>query len=209
MASLPKLTLPYDIFLLRHGETEWNKCHRIQGRKNSDLTERGRAQARQQERILRRIRPGLGEHGLWASPLGRAQETARLAFAGEPFSTDARLSEISCGEWEGTTHEERIALHPGIIAGLQTEFDIYASGPGGENARQIAERLTAFLSELTGPAIIVSHKVAITVLRALLTPDGLDCSLAPGQGTVLQISRGAAQLHREVPAAGVEPARLG
>ena len=197
MADLPKLTLPYDIFLLRHGETEWNNGHRIQGRKNSNLTERGRAQAMQQERILQQIRRGLGPHELWASPLGRAQETARLAFAGEPFSTDTRLSEISCGEWEGTTHEERLARHPGIIAGLQTEFDVYTSGPGGENAQQIAARLTAFLSELTAPAIIVSHKVAITVLRALLTPDGLDCCLAPEQGTVLQISRGAAQLHRE------------
>lgn len=196
MAALAKLTLAHDVFLLRHGETEWNKYHRIQGRKNSDLTEQGRAQAVQQERILQRIRPGIGAHGLWASPLGRAQETARLAFAGQRFATDIRLSEISCGAWEGTTHEQRVARHPEIVAGLKTEFDLYTSGPGGEDAQAIADRLAAFLSELTGPAILVSHKVAIAVMRALLTSEDPDCSLVPDQGTVLQISGGAAVLHR-------------
>ncbi|MEY8829317.1 histidine phosphatase family protein [Sedimentitalea sp. XS_ASV28] len=201
MTDLPKLRIDHDVFLLRHGETEWNRYHRIQGRKNSDLTERGRAQARQQERILRSIRPALGPHRLWASPLGRAQETARLAFAGSDFSTDPRLAEISCGTWEGTTHEERVARDPLIVAGLDTEFDVYTSGPGAENAQQIGARLASFLSELTAPAIIVSHKVAIVVIRSLLTPDPLDCSLVPEQGSILKISGGAVRHHYKEQAA--------
>lgn len=196
MTRLAKLSVPHEIFLLRHGETEWNKAHRIQGRMNSDLTEQGRAQAVKQGRILQQIRPGLAEYDLWASPLGRTQETAQLTFPNLPFMTDARLAEISCGAWEGTTHEQRLAHNPEIVAGLRTEFDLYTSGPGGEGGQQIAERLAAFLSELSRPSIIVSHKVAITVMRALLTSDGLDCSLVPEQGTVLEISGGSACLHR-------------
>lgn len=194
MTTLPNLTVAHDIFLLRHGETEWNKDHRVQGQKNSDLTELGRSQARQQAEILRGIRPGLGDHTLWASPLSRAQETARLAFDGAEFQTDARLSEINCGAWEGTTHEDRLARDPDIVARLQSEYDMYTSGPGGEGTEELAIRLAAFLSELAGPAIIVSHKVAIVVMRALLTddPNGLDCRLVPEQGTVLQISDGVA-----------------
>ncbi|MCI2395167.1 histidine phosphatase family protein [Aliiroseovarius sediminis] len=190
MTQLPELNMAHDVFLLRHGETEWNKVHRVQGHKNSNLTELGRAQARQQAKILSTIRPTLGAHTLWASPLGRAQETARLAFDGTAFSTDARLSEINCGAWEGTTHEDRVARDPDVVAGLQSEYDMYTSGPGGERTKELAARLSAFLSELNGPAIIVSHKVAIVVMRALLTgdDDGLHCNLVPAQGSVLQIS---------------------
>ncbi|MCK8482591.1 histidine phosphatase family protein [Aliiroseovarius sp. S2029] len=198
MTTLPKLTMPHDVFLLRHGETEWNKDHRVQGQKNSDLTKLGRAQACEQAKILRGIRPTLPEHTLWASPLRRAQDTAKLAFEGAGFATDARLSEINCGAWEGTTHTERLARDPDIVAGLQSEFDMYTSGPGGEGTHELATRLHAFLSELQGPAIIVSHKVAIVVMRALLTgdPDGLHCSLVPAQGSVLQISDNRAIMHQ-------------
>ncbi len=199
MGALPELIMPHDVFLLRHGETEWNKDHRVQGQKNSDLTELGRAQARQQAEILASIRRTLGDHTLWTSPLGRAQETARLAFDGADFMTDARLSEVNCGAWEGTTHEDRLARDPDIVAGLQSEYEMYVSGPGGEGTRELATRLHAFLSELKGPAIIVSHKVAIVVMRALLTgdPGGLDCNLVPAQGSVLQISGGTVIPHEK------------
>lgn len=198
MMALPKLTIPHDVFLLRHGETEWNKDHRVQGQKNSDLTEKGRAQARQQSEILRNVRSGLGAHTLWASPLGRAQDTALLAFDGEPYSTDIRLSEINCGAWEGTTHEDRLARDPDIVAGIQSEYGMYTSGPGGEGTKELAARLSSFLTELEDPAIIVSHKVAIVVMRTLLTgdPNGLDCRLVPEQGSVLQISNGVATRRR-------------
>lgn len=197
MAPLPKLIVPHEVFLLRHGETEWNKSHRVQGQKDSDLTKLGQAQALQQAEILRDIRPRLGAHTLWASPLGRAQETARLAFGGTPYSTDARLSEINCGTWEGTTHDDRLAKDPDIVYGLQSEYDMYTSGPGGEGTKELAARLSSFLTELDAPAIIVSHKVAIVVMRALLTgdSDGLHCRLVPAQGSVLQISNCVATSH--------------
>lgn len=209
MTTLPKLTMPHDVFLLRHGETEWNKDHRVQGQKNSDLTKLGRAQARQQAQILRGIRPGLPAHTLWASPLNRAQDTAKLALEGAGFATDARLSEINCGAWEGTTHAERLARDPDIVAGLQSEYDMYTSGPGGEGTHDLATRLHAFLSELQGPAIIVSHKVAIVVMRALLTgdPDGLHCRLVPDQGTVLGISNQVATAYGLPQSAGDDVVR--
>lgn len=197
MNALPKLTVAHDVFLLRHGETEWNKEFRFQGQRDSALTKLGQSQAKRQAQILRRIRKSLGHHTLWASPLGRAQETAKLAFAGAPFQTDVRLAEIHCGRWEGLTQAERSARDPELTARLATEFEMYTNTPEGERIPELASRLTAFLNTLDAPAIIVSHKISLVVIRALLTgeDDALEVRFAPAQGSVLQISNATAIAH--------------
>ncbi len=190
MMTIPKLSVAHDVYLLRHGETEWNKDHRVQGRMNSDLTELGRQQAARQAGILRDLRGSIGMHRLWASPLGRAQETAGLAFGGDPFGTDPRLAEVHCGQWEGLTPTDRMARDPDLAAACETEFQMYVSAPDGERLPDIVARASSFLNDLEAPAILVSHKITLVVLRALLTGDGssLDVQNAPAQGSVLKIS---------------------
>ena len=197
MTKLQKIPMAHDVFLLRHGETEWNNAGRIQGQLNSPLTALGQDQARRQAQLLQPIRSALGAHRLWTSHLGRAQQTAQLAFAGDPFTTDPRLAEIDCGRWEGTTDADRQKADPDIIASLNSEFDLYAMSPEGEGTEKLASRLAAFLTELDAPAVIVSHKIALVVLRGLLTGDDnpLDCRFVPPQGSILQISAGVATSH--------------
>ena len=66
-----------ELYLLRHGETEWNVQGRLQGRLDSPLTERGQEQARRQAELLAALPP----MAAWASPAGRAVATARIALA--------------------------------------------------------------------------------------------------------------------------------
>ena len=120
MAELPP------IWFLRHGQTEWNLEGRLQGHKDSPLTALGRSQAARQARILPDIlqRVATGAGGCFASPLGRAQETARIALAGRGFVTDPRLSEIATGDWEGRLRAE--------VATGEGDLFLYAGAPGGE-----------------------------------------------------------------------------
>lgn len=148
------------IWFLRHGQTEWNAVGRIQGRLNSDLTEQGRADARKQAGLiapfLDEVEQGAG--GIYASPQGRAQDTARIALGGRDYVVDARLAEINTGDWEG---QLRADVAPG-----GTDIDAYAAAPGGEGMAALQARVEEFLSALTGPSIIVSHGILGKVLRA-------------------------------------------
>lgn len=186
-----------DVYLLRHGETVWNKAGRIQGRMNSDLTERGREQARTQAAILRRVGPDLDAVGRFCSPLTRTRETAALALGGRGVTIDERLIEIGCGDWEGLTPTERARRDPAITARCKTDLDLYFNAPGSEGLPALQQRVASFLGDLTGPAVIVSHKVVLIVMRGLLTglPDDRLGELVSTQGTVIHVARGAEHHH--------------
>lgn len=142
------------LYILRHGETVWNRAGRLQGALDSGLTALGRVQAARQGVILR---AACVSARVWCSPLGRARATAALA--GLSVTTDARLREISMGDWDG---ELISAIAP--PAGVVWKFD----GPGGESRADAQARIEAFLSALSGPTIIVTHGVVATMMRARL-----------------------------------------
>ena len=184
-----KMVVP-DVYLLRHGETEWNQAGRIQGQLNSELTDLGRRQAEAQAAIL----DSFNSHGIdrFCSPLQRARSTADIAFQGCPYTVDQRLMEISCGKWEGLTLAEGAILHPKLSAACSHDMDLYLKAPDGEGLSLLQERLRSFLAELTAPAIIVSHKVALTVMRGCLIglADARLHELSSAQGTVIRVSGG-------------------
>ena len=138
-----------NIYILRHGETVWNREGKFQGRKDSPLTENGQAQALKQRALLATI-PNLPAKML-SSPQGRAVHTARLAFGSEKgLVLDNRLQEINFGEWEGSTREE---LKPQIDYSFESGTWNFKS-PGGENFEMISVRLQAFLRDMAEPAIM-------------------------------------------------------
>lgn len=175
------------IWFLRHGQTEWNLEGRLQGRKDSPLTGLGRAQAGHQARILSDMleQVAQGPGGCFASPLGRAQETARIALAGRGFVTDPRLSEIAAGAWEGRLRAE--------VATGEGDLFLYAGAPGGEGLDALQARVAAFLADLTGPSVVVSHGLLGKVLRGQacgLDAEGMD-RLSNLQGCVYLLENGA------------------
>jgi len=155
------------IFLVRHGETEWNRSRRYQGWSDSPLTVRGIAQA---EAIGQRLRalPEAAAAEIVASPLGRARRTAeiiaRCLGRTAPPRFDDRLREISLGSWDGLDRKEiRSRMRQSF-----TEFEWYFRTPDGENYDEFAGRIAAWLEEAgNGPVIAVSHGVVTRVLRGL------------------------------------------
>jgi probable phosphoglycerate mutase len=155
------------IFLVRHGETEWNRARRYQGWNDSPLTEDGIAQA---EAIGRRLRtlPEADGAEIVASPIGRARRTAEIIARclghTAALRFDERLREISLGGWDGLDRREiRSRMGVGFA-----QFEWYFQTPDGETYDGFAGRVAGWLAEQEGgPVIAVSHGVVTRVLRGL------------------------------------------
>lgn len=176
-----------DILIIRHGETVWNRSGRFQGRRDSELTEAGRRQALCQRKIL--TDHGIVPDAVFCSPQGRARQTARLIFGDRgDLRLDARLQEIDFGQWEGLTRDEVAAQTGDPSASGLWQF----ASPGGEDFATISRRVSGFLDDLRGPAIVVTHGTTSQVLRGLCL--GLDQAallrLPKDHGCVYSLSAG-------------------
>jgi broad specificity phosphatase PhoE len=155
------------LYLVRHGETEWNRQRRLQGRLDSPLTEEGREHARRNGELLAREAV---EH-LWVSPLGRTRETAELILArcNVPTTYDDRLMERHCGAWEGLTIDEIVAQFPQEWAERSLD-PFHHRPPAGENLPDMLARVAPLaerLGELSQRRVaIVSHGIMGRVLLA-------------------------------------------
>jgi probable phosphoglycerate mutase len=148
---------------IRHAPTEWNAARRLQGRTDVALGAEGIAAAK-----AWRAAPDWSAYRVLASPLKRAQETARLLFPDHEIALDPRLMEMDFGTWEGKTLADLRAT-PGAAAEEREKLGLDFSAPGGETPRQVQARLQPLLKEIAAagqPTIVVTHKA---VLRALLS----------------------------------------
>ena len=179
-----------DFYVLRHGETEWNREGRMQGRLNSPLTARGEEHARTQHRILSKL--DLTDHACFASPLGRAVQTAGIALAGiaRLIRTDDRLMEIGVGDWQGRLRSDLV--EGDLIEGPDGDPALYERAPNGEGFDGLEARCRSFLSDLDGPAVLVTHGIASRMLRTIATGASRDALLTMpgGQGNVFLVSQG-------------------
>jgi broad specificity phosphatase PhoE len=183
------------IFLVRHGQTEWNLRRRYQGWGDSPLTATGLAQA---EAIGRRLRtlPEAAGAPIIASPLGRARRTAeiiRAALGGAtPLSFDERLKEISIGSWDGLDRDEIAVLRPGVFDG-DGRHEWYFRTPDGETYDVFAGRIAAWLDDVAGQTVIaVAHGVVTRVLRGLYAglPRAVALGLPVPQDRVFRLAEG-------------------
>lgn len=159
------------IWLVRHGQTAFNAEGRIQGAKDSPLTELGVEQGKRIGARLRDVVPK--EARIIASPLGRTQHTARLIKDASgltaPIETDARLAEISLGEWDGMLKDDIREMAPDYDAG-ERRWSWFFEAPGADSYEVMTERLGGWLEDAVasgGPILAVSHGVAGRVLRGL------------------------------------------
>jgi len=152
-------------FLVRHGETEWNRIHRIQGSSDIPLNDSGRAQALKVGGVLARHRFEL----IVASPLSRAMETATIIARrlGMPLPLPLpALVERHYGEAEGATREDLDRLFPGNTP-----------VPGREERSEVQKRVIRALNDL---AIRHPHADIIAVTHGGVIRSVVDYA-APGQ----------------------------
>lgn len=168
-----KLTAP--LYILRHGETAWNTERRMQGNKNSDLTELGRRQALAVGRALKaELALAPGPTVFWRSPLGRVRETAEiigreLGLAATDWREDDRLKELSYGQWEGQSWQEIEAVQPNALNDWKADPHGFCP-PGGETHFELRRRSAEFLAEVAAAGVrtvVVGHGVSGAVVRGL------------------------------------------
>ncbi|MFF0222112.1 histidine phosphatase family protein [Streptomyces sp. NPDC004629] len=173
-----------DLFLVRHGETEWSRSGRHTGWTDVPLTEHGRNEARRLVPLVRSQRIGAA----FVSPLQRARETAELIGVGDA-RVDADLHEWDYGGYEGVTTADIHRTRPGWF--LFT--DGVAPGPPdhpGESPRQVGERADRVLAKVDAAlagaegVLLVAHGHFLRVLTArrlgLPAPHGALFLLATG-----------------------------
>jgi broad specificity phosphatase PhoE len=158
------------IFLVRHGETEWNRARRYQGWLDSPLTPLGIAQAEAIGRKLSAMREAAAAD-IVASPIGRARRTAEIIAEclgrAAPPRLDARLREISLGSWDGLDRREIKARNPAMFEG-DGRWEWYFQTPDGETYEGFSGRVGAWLAEpRDGALIVVAHGIVTRVLRGL------------------------------------------
>ncbi|UWQ27326.1 histidine phosphatase family protein [Leisingera sp. M523] len=178
------------IWLLRHGQTEWNAEHRIQGQLESPLTPLGIEHARRQAGLMA---PVLEQKpACYASPLGRAQQTADIALRGAPFVTDPRLAEAFAGVFQGMTLQEVAQRYPQIHGANPRNLDLFCEAPGGEGYARFHGRILDFMLSLTGPSVVVAHGLLGQVMRGIICglPRDSMAALPNGQGCVYVLENG-------------------
>jgi broad specificity phosphatase PhoE len=195
------------IYLIRHGQTEFNREGRYQGHCDSPLTALGRNQAARVGEMLRGL---IGDPAPWrfvSSPLGRAVDTAQIVrtAAGLPdLALDPRLREISMGSWDGLTDEEIAAVSPDVA--IASRFDLFFASPDGEGYGAFAARLGDWLEAVRTdgrPHVAITHGVASRVLRGLyLGVDRAEQARLPvPQDAVFRLKDGAVERIDAPPAA--------
>ncbi len=165
------------LYLIRHGETDWNNEGRIQGHTNIPLNSHGIAQA---EKLAAHL-AGEQIDTLYTSPLARACMTAQVI--GERLGLEAipddRLKERYLGEIEGLTAGDFEQRHPELYRQWRTS-PVHVSLPGEETQPLLQRRVQTFLDDLQerhaqradARIALVSHGGTITMF--LITLLGLD-----------------------------------
>lgn len=149
----------FEVWLVRHGETEWSRSKRHTGRTDIPLTERGEEEAAA-------LAPALAGHEfgrVFCSPLQRARQTCAGAGLLDRAEFRDELLEWDYGDYEGKTTAE-------IHAGLQPGWLLWTDGcPNGESPDDVADRVDPLVTELRGldcDAICFAHGHILRVLAA-------------------------------------------
>ena len=161
------------IYLVRHGETEWNRTRRFQGRSNLPLNQEGRKQVRALALALKN-KPLTAIH---SSPLIRALETARLIkvfHPSIPIFEEKGLIEMDLGEFDGMKAQDWAEQYPDVRKAWNVN-PASVKMPGGESLEEVQVRAKYTLERITGiyppdtTLLISSHNfVNLTLLCDLL-----------------------------------------
>ena len=188
------------IFLIRHGQTEFNLQGRLQGRLDSPLTDLGVLQARRMGRVLRGLVDDPAAWSIVSSPLGRARRTAEIVRDETgldcEIALDVRLAEAGGGDWEGMTWDEIRARRPDLDPNTRMRrLLLWASNGEGEAAvdRRLADWLAGIDESDGRRRIVVSHGAAGQRLRQIYAGASDDTGEAPPQDAVFRLHRGTVE----------------
>ena len=147
-----------DVWLIRHGETEWSRTGQHTGRTDLPLTDAGRRAAKSLAPVLARESFAL----VLTSPLTRARETCELTGFGDRARVDADLVEWDYGDYEGLTSVTIRARSPGWL--------LFRDGaPGGERPEDVSRRVDRVIDRAraaSGNVLLFAHGHVLRSLAA-------------------------------------------
>jgi broad specificity phosphatase PhoE len=157
-----------DLWLLRHGQTDWNVTGRWQGQTSEapGLNDMGRAQAIS----VREHLTGVRFTAIYCSDLLRARQTAKLISESLNLniSLEPRLREMNLGAWEGMLSDDIEARYPRELA-ERAHDPLHARPPHGEAPSDVKKRVIAAVMDIAKKypdesVLIVSHGIALAVI---------------------------------------------
>ncbi len=154
-----------ELYIVRHGETEWNKDKLLQGSTDIPLSENGRKLAKLSGEAL----ADTPFDRIYSSPLSRAYETACL-FRGSQKTeiiTDNRLRELCFGVYEGQNMSELLANQDSTFRFFFKQPHLYIPPTGGESLEHLCERATSFMEEVIMPLESCCNRVMIVAHGAM------------------------------------------
>jgi broad specificity phosphatase PhoE len=158
------------IFVVRHGQSQWNGQKRVSGQLNPALTAKGKAQANALARVLRYEKLT----AIYASPLSRALETAKPTATQQhlPIQTHDALKEIHLGVLQGRYRDERDPEAKQLWERWQLN-KLEGKVPGGESFLDLEARVVPYLESIlannqNGIILIVSHRSVVRVILGKL-----------------------------------------
>ena len=156
------------LYIIRHGQTELNNAHVLQGRSDYPLNENGIAQACEVGQWL--MNQGIEFSYVYSSPLKRAIRTAELIAPGKQIVIDDRLIEMDYGSYEGMDLNNPTPE----IAVFFSDFVNNQAPRGMEPLSKVVQRIGTFLEDikdLPGNILISTHAIAMKGALEYLTPD--------------------------------------
>lgn len=158
------------IYITRHGETQWNTEGKMQGWNNSNLTEKGIANAKKLSESLKHI----DFDCIYCSPLGRTIETANHIRGDKntKIILEEAFKEMGFGCWEGVEHSEVEKLYPTERYNFWNKPHLYKP-IDGESFQQLFSRVQEALDRIINKAegeniLIVSHAVTLKAIYAIV-----------------------------------------
>ena len=158
------------VFLARHGETEWNAEHRLQGRTDTRLSPRGEAHARELAALL----AGEPIAAIYTSTLRRTRDTARplAAELGLEVQPRPEMDEMSYGVLEGRQPQDPDPAIQALFAARKADRMGFRA-PGGETYAEVLARVLPFANELRarhaqGTVLVIGHRATNRVLWSVL-----------------------------------------
>lgn len=154
------------IYLIRHGQSEWNVQNRLQGSSDSALTEKGMNDSQKLSNYIEEEKIEIDQ--IYTSKNWRAIETAKIIRADkkkEIITKDA-LREMNSGSWQGMTWEEIKERHPEEYFSYWNQPALYRADNKGEDFRAVSKRAINFIQKLiqynkSKNILIVSHGVTL------------------------------------------------
>lgn len=159
-----------NIYLVRHSKTKWNEQKRLQGHKDSPLTQEGMDNAYALKKYI--DENNIQFDDIYSSPLNRAYTTAKVVAGKQDIKIDNRLKEMNFGDYEGQYISQLLAMNPSYYDMMWNNPSEFTCLPNGESYEDVLKRIDDFFNEITNSnahnILIVTHGMYMILILAYI-----------------------------------------